>query len=407
MKCSVWHARGVAAYYLDYVHYHLLDWCSLAVKRRLCCCHNPNKQLNHAGQPLCRYGSVLQCRLDSKHTYKVLHRFCARLVAGYCPLQELPETLLYEITKCLDVVNQRNLFMASAQLYKKWRMQILEADHDWHFLSYALNLLAQTAAEGSCNMKLDHTFVQACFGHTGHKADICGRIKDDRAEFMMRVIPRNDGLCTAYSRQARGIFSIFTTDSALKRCTSAPPLTSANMVLESRDPISQEELKALAQHFFSLLQNNDGFLVLLFAGDAANLLVIHTEDGWTIDNEPCIVAPPVLDMNAIPREVIGVRARLYSKGSHAVIGFMSALHKDSFHASEGVDFDLECEPKVKFAYNHNIDIDAWVNKQHEQANDFYYNIDDFEAVMMGEDGFASDASDEIDSHGDHSGEDNR
>ena len=328
-----------------------------------------------------------------------------RLVAGNCSLQDLPDTLLYEISKCLDVVSQRNLFMASAQLYKKWRMQISEADHEWHFLSYALGLLAQMAAEGSCNMELDHTFVQACFGHAGHKADICGRIKSERAEFMMRVIPCNDGLLAACSRQARSIFSIFTTDSALKRCTSAPPLTSANMALESKDPISQEELKALAEHFFSLLQNNDGFLVFLFAGDAANLLVIHTEDGWTIDNEPCVVAPPALDMNAMPREVVGVRARFYSKGSHAVSGFMSALHKDSFHASEGVDFDLACEAKVKFAYNHNVDIDAWVNEQHEQAIDFYDNMDDYEAMMMGEDGFDSDASYDIDSHGDHSGHD--
>ena len=40
-----------------------------------------------------------------------------------------------------------------------------------------------------------------------------------------------------------------------------------------------------------------------------------------------------------------------------MLGVMSALHKDSFHASEGVDyFDLECEAKVKFAYNHHVDL---------------------------------------------------
>ena len=340
-----------------------------------------------------------------KRHMKIFHRFCARFVAGNCPIQELPETLLYEIAKCLDVVSQRNLFMTSAQLYRKWHMQISEADHEWLFLSYALDLLVQVAVEGSCNMKLDHTFVQACFGHTGHKADICGRIKDEQAEFMMRVIPRIDCVSAAYSMQSRCIFSIFTTDSALKRCISAPPLTSANIALESKDSISQEELKALAQHFFSLLQKHDGFLVFLFAGDAANLLVIHTQDGWTIDNEPCMVAPPVLDMNAIPREVVGVRARLYSKASHAVIGFMSALHKDSFYASEGVDFDLECEAKAKFAYNHNIDIEAWVNEQHQQANDFFDNIEDYEAIMMGQHAFDSDEYDDTDSYGDHSGHD--
>ena len=49
-----------------------------------------------------------------------------------------------------------------------------------------------------------------------------------------------------------------------------------------------------------------------------------------------MVGPPVLDMDAIPREVVGVRARLYSKGSHAIIGFMLALHKDSFQQVKGL-----------------------------------------------------------------------
>ena len=112
-----------------------------------------------------------------------------------------------------------------------------------------------------------------------------------------------------------------------------------------------------------------------------------------------MVNPPVLDMDAIPREVVSVRACLYSKGSHALcIGFMSALHKDSFQASEGCYLDVECEAKVKFAYNHNLDIDSWVNGHHEQINHFFDYMDDYEAAMMDEDGFDSDASD--DSHGD-------
>lgn len=106
-------------------------------------------------------------------------------IADDCPLQDLPETLLHEITKCLDVGSQRNLFRASAQLYKKWRLQISEENHDWHFLSYALNLLEQTA-KGYCNMKFGHTFVQAFLRSTGRKADMCCQITDERAQFMMR-----------------------------------------------------------------------------------------------------------------------------------------------------------------------------------------------------------------------------
>lgn len=217
--------------------------------------------------------------------------------------------MLHEITSWLDVVSQRNLFMASAQFYRKGQLQISEANHDWHFLRYALDLLAQTGAEGSCDMSFGHNFVQACFGDTGHKANMFGRIKDDRAEFIMRITPHYDGVMPAYSEKTLSLFTIFTAESALKRCTSAPPLTSANVALESTNTLSQEELKALAQSFFSLVQQHDGFLVFLFAGDAANLLVCHTQDGWSMDYRPCMVDPPILDMNNIPAGVVSLRVQ--------------------------------------------------------------------------------------------------
>ena len=148
-----------------------------------------------------------------------------------------------------------------------------------------------------------------------------------------------------------------TTDSILKRCIRAVPLTNASIAFEPKDPSNQEELKALAQHLFTLLQEHDGFLVLLFNGAprAASLLVTHTQDGWTLDSEPCLASPPVLDMNAIPKGFFSAKAQFYSKVSH---GFMSALRRDGFHAVEGIHFDLEREAKAKFAYNHNINIDA-------------------------------------------------
>ena len=281
--------------------------------------------------------------------------------------------------------------MASTQLYRKGQLHISEANHDWHFLRYALDLLAQTAAEGSCDMNFGHNFVQACFGDTGHKANMFGRIKDDRAEFIMRS---TDGVMPAYSEKTLSMFTIFTAESALKRCTCAPPLTSANVALESTNSLSQEELKALAQSFFSLVQQHDGFLVFLFAGDAANLLVCHTQDGWSMDYRPCMVAYPILDMNNIPAEVVSLRVRLYSRGSRDIQSFMPVLHEDSMHASEGGEFDLECEAKVKFAYNHNIAIDAWLDEQHEQPDGFFPNLDDYhdDTMMMGEDGYFSDAS---------------
>lgn len=60
---------------------------------------------------------------------------------------------------------------------------------------------------------------------------------------------------------------------------------------------------------------------------------------------------------------------------------MSILRKDSLNASEGINFDPECdseakvnfasEAKVKFAYNHNSDIDAWVHELHQQADELF------------------------------------
>ena len=37
---------------------------------------------------------------------------------------------------------------------------------------------------------------------------------------------------------------------------------------------------------------------------------------------------------------------------------------------------------MRFAYNHNVDIGAWVDEQHEQADHLFNDMDDYEAAMM-------------------------
>ena len=40
-------------------------------------------------------------------------------------------------------------------------------------------------------------------------------------------------------------------------------------------------------------------------------------------------------------------------------------------------FDPECEFRHDFAYQGNVDIDEWVQEQHETAEAFYLHADDF------------------------------
>ena len=74
------------------------------------------------------------------------------------------------------------------------------------------------------------------------------------------------------------------------------------------------------------------------------------------------MTPPVLDMNAIPKEVVGVRAWLYSKGDHhgVLIWFLIAVDDEDLYMGTACRCDLECEAKVMFAYKHN-------RHEHEQA----------------------------------------
>ena len=106
-------------------------------------------------------------------------------------------------------------------------------------------------------MKFGCTFVQAFLRSTERKLTFVARLQ---IQFIMRLMSwhiDND----YWSR-----LSVFTADDVLKRCISGHPVYSVSMAFTSKDSISREELQALAQHLFSLLQVHDGFLVFLFPG---------------------------------------------------------------------------------------------------------------------------------------------
>ena len=60
------------------------------------------------------------------------------LLSGTCSLLDLPVSLLYEITKLLDMRSQSSLYMYSTQLYQKWHLQPPTLDPQWHFSSGVL-----------------------------------------------------------------------------------------------------------------------------------------------------------------------------------------------------------------------------------------------------------------------------
>ena len=238
------------------------------------------------------------------------------------------------------------------------------------------------------------TFVQVCFDYDGCQPQF--KYLDRKQGFGMRVqryFKKGPGFHTYKAKHAK--------EHLLRLCTNGPPLASCSIAFPAKASAGWQERKQLAQQIFAFLQHHEGFLVFCLAGDAEDLLVTHLAATWSIDHEACIVSPPKLDFDTLPTSVVGIKGRIYSKGSPQGMAF-----RDSFDASDGAEFDLECSEKVKFAYNGNVDIEAWVDEQHQQANDFYANPDDYEYMNESDDDLVGVyASDYNDSHGDHSGPD--
>ena len=70
------------------------------------------------------------------------------LRAGSCPVQDLPDQLLYEISSNLDAKSQQKLFMSSVHLYSRWYIQTPARQLFWHFLDWGLDALSGFRPEG-------------------------------------------------------------------------------------------------------------------------------------------------------------------------------------------------------------------------------------------------------------------
>ena len=239
-------------------------------------------------------------------------------------LHTLPSTVLYEVTKNLDVSSQRSLFLASLQLYKTWHLQLSEEDHEWQFLNWSLDVLAQISSQSGCDMRIE---IDAYFSDTDHQAKILCSGKqhncfgailffNDKHSYRSLWIP-------VYCNQGS-----LTKEQVLKRCISRPGLDGSSIAFTLKHTTNQQELRALAHHFFSLVHKHKGYVVFRFAR-RANLLVTHLQYGWKINLKPCSVSPSVLDLTTCTEEgseLVGVWGKLYSRGtlaSHSLLDISS------------------------------------------------------------------------------------
>ena len=243
--------------------------------------------------------------------------------AEKCPLHELPSTLLYAVTKNLDISSQRSLFLASLHLYRQWHLQVPEEDHEWRFLNWSLDVLAQISSQSGCDMRDGRTFINAYFSDIDRQARISnpGQQRNNFAA-LLSSDDRDldvDAFVESLLNPTSVHQGLLTKEQLLKRCISSPGLDGSSIAFAEDNTVNQQELKALAHRLFSLLLKNEGFVVFRFVRHA-NLLVTHLQDGWKINLKPCSVNPPVIDLNAYTGErcdLWNVWGKLYSRGSLA------------------------------------------------------------------------------------------
>ena len=296
-------------------------------------------------------------------------------------MRDLPLHLVYKITRTLDLRSQRNLFLCSSQLYSKWQLHVPD-DMQWQFVKHCVNLLGKAAAEGLCNAS--DSSISLNFGAT-----LCWYItcqdQQHSAQFNLKqVMPM-------VSDTTDGPFwSGMTKDQLWHRLTGAPNLASAEFSGNSNPELlpRSDGMKAFAQQTFEMLCTTKGLLLMYMKGleDSSEeteegchtLYIAHAADPrdpsknvlhWEVDGEDCIVDPPKIIFDDMPEEVSAIRAHCYS-------------HKPNLYQSTDIQglayFNLESQVIHDFVYKGNVDIDAWVDMQHEAANDWYEHMDDFD-----------------------------
>ena len=283
------------------------------------------------------------------------------LYSGQNLLLDIPVPILYEITKRLNVRSQCNLFLASSYLYSKWRLQISEKDQDWHFLSSCLDFLAQTSSDRISASLTSHVTARCNADLT--RVYVCCPVPEGLFWYKAWSGP-------AEARHYRTVLlkcdlkSSPTQEFLLHKISGGLGLFSASMVWRVRPHADWYELQSAGQQLFNRLKQTRGFFKLVF-DDAwepndydpyempSCLLVTHYDGGWAIDGVQCIVSPPKLDFDLMPKSIMSVEAKFYSKGTARTV-----WDEDVAEAQEHADFDPSYESKTAFAYKGNVEFTA-------------------------------------------------
>lgn len=73
---------------------------------------------------------------------------------------------------------------------------------------------------------------------------------------------------------------------------------------------------------------------------------------WEIDGQQCMVYPPNIRFDAMPKAVLAIKAHLYSSTATGVKHQTAPWYPNS-------------QLLYTFAYQGNVDVDSWVNKLHQ------------------------------------------
>ena len=321
------------------------------------------------------------------------------LYSGQNLLLDIPVSILYEITKRLQVRSQCHLFLASSYLYSKWRLQILEEDHNWHFLSSCLDFLAHTSSDCISERTKCHVTAQCNTDLT--KVCVCCPLPDGQFWYKSWSGPAEARSYSAglYVWLTNDLRSSPTREFLLHKISGGLGLLRASMAWRVKPHANRYELQSAGQQLFDRLGQTRGFLKLVFDDTweptendlyemPSCLLITHYDGDWTIDGVVCILSPPKLDFDLMPRSIMSVEAKFYSKGVAKTV-----WGEDVAEAQERAEFDPSYEAKTAFAYEGNVEFTAPNADGSIQSGDYESSEPDWTGS---ESSFANDTSEDDD-----------
>jgi len=296
-------------------------------------------------------------------------------------LQDLPNHVLHKLTSSLDPTSQRSLFLSSSQLYRKWHIHVSRRERQWQFVQQSIDLLASTTLKGCCSQDSNvtvHSDAQVSWGSI--------RCQQQEQSLQFELAHSGEAFPAGCNMAD---YTEKTQDQLWHRLTAVPKLSFATVTAKSASGAAPLQLQTFAKHCFDCLCNARGFLTFYMNGleesseeleDGYHALkVLHAvhkgREYWEIDGEECIVTPPKIDFDNMPLEVTSIHAQLVSEGPPAQ-QYLSPDDPEAYFYPDG-------QVIHDFAYKGNVDIDAWVEMQHDMANEWYdYHVDEEEIDYM-------------------------